>query len=134
MARRIGLVLGTAYGLLPWLLGLAVLLVVVIVFAQRFGIFGQNIELPANSVLIPADSEGRNLQAFTFTARDGIRSIDDPTFITAAEAARREEVVPSEFVIGVSINGESRAYPVNVLSQHEIANDTVAGRSIAITW
>ncbi len=134
MMRRIGLALGTVSGLGPWLLGLAVVLVVVIVFAQRFGIFGQKIELPANSVLIPTDSEGRGLEAFTFTARDGIRSIDDPTFLTAAEAEQREEMVPSEFVIGVSINGESKAYPVNVLSQHEIANDTVGGRPIAITW
>jgi hypothetical protein len=37
-------------------------------------------------------------------------------------------------VIGVSINGESRAYPIPFLSRHEIVNDTVGGRHIAATW
>ena len=37
-------------------------------------------------------------------------------------------------VIGVEINGESRAYPIPYLSAHEIVNDTVGGRKIAVTW
>lgn len=37
-------------------------------------------------------------------------------------------------VIGVSVNGESRAYPIPFLSRHEIVNDTVGGRHIAATW
>ena len=43
-------------------------------------------------------------------------------------------MTPSERVIGVSINGESRAYPLNLLSRHEIVNDTVGGKAIAVTW
>ncbi len=76
MVRRLGLVFGTMAGLLPWLLALGMALIIVIVFAQRFGIFGQKIELPGGSVLVPTGSEGRSVKAFTFTARDGIRSID----------------------------------------------------------
>ena len=134
MVRRLGLVFGTMAGLLPWLLALGMALIIVIVFAQRFGIFGQKIELPGSSVLVPTGSEGRSVEAFTFTARDGIRSIDDPVFLTAGEAEERGEMVPTEFVIGVSINGESKAYPVNVLSRHEIANDTVGGLPVAVTF
>jgi hypothetical protein len=37
-------------------------------------------------------------------------------------------------VIGISINGESRAYPIPYLSSHEIVNDEVGGRLIAATW
>jgi hypothetical protein len=37
-------------------------------------------------------------------------------------------------VIGVEINGESRAYPIPFLSRHEIVNDEVGGRKIAVTW
>ena len=134
MVRRLGLVFGTAAGLLPWLLALGVVLVVVIVFAQRFGIFGQKIDLPANSVLIPSDAENRSLEAFSFTARDGIRSIDNPGFLTVREAEERGGMVPTEFVIGISVDGESRAYPVNILSRHEIVNDTVGGVPVAVTF
>jgi hypothetical protein len=40
----------------------------------------------------------------------------------------------SVHVIGVEINGESRAYPIPFLSRHEIVNDEVGGRKIAATW
>lgn len=119
---------------MPWLLGLALLLIVVIFIAQRFGIFGQEIELPAGSVLVPEGEESRSVEAFTFTARDGIRSIDDPSFISAGEADERGEMVPTEFVMGLSINGESKAYPVNILSRHEIVNDEVGGQPVAVTF
>lgn len=134
MMRRLELVIGTVAGLLPWLLALGMALIIVIVFAQRFGIFGQRIELPGSSVLVTTGSEGRSVEAFTFTPRDGIRSIDSPSFLTAQEAEERGEMVPTESVIGVSLNGESKAYPVNILSRHEIANDTLGGVDIAVTF
>ena len=39
-----------------------------------------------------------------------------------------------ERVLGVSINGDHRAYPLNLLSRHEIVNDTVGGVPVAVTW
>ena len=36
--------------------------------------------------------------------------------------------------MGVSINGEHRAYGTAFLSSREIVNDTVGGRPIAVTW
>ncbi len=63
---------------------------------------------------------------------DAIRSIDAPEFLTAEEA---EDIYPpNERVIGVSINGDNRAYSVPMLSRHEIVNDTVGGVKIAVTW
>ena len=41
---------------------------------------------------------------------------------------------PNERVIRVSINGESHAYPPNLMSWHEIVNDTVVGKPIAEGW
>jgi Protein of unknown function (DUF3179) len=43
---------------------------------------------------------------------------------------------PDELVLGVEIGGEARAYPLNMLSgpNREILNDTLGGRSIAVTW
>ena len=64
--------------------------------------------------------------------RDGIPAIDSPVFVTVEEAAER--YTPSEPVIGLSVNGEAKAYPLQVLTWHEIANDTVGGVPVAVTY
>ena len=53
--------------------------------------------------------------------------------VSAAEA-ETTGIDPSVQVLGVEINGDSRAYPIPYLSAHEIVNDTVGGRQIAVTW
>jgi len=54
--------------------------------------------------------------------------------MVSAEQANREGIAPDARVIGVSINGESKAFPIPFLSQHEIVNDTIGGRKVAVTW
>ena len=46
------------------------------------------------------------------------------------------DVRDDELVVGVVIDGEARAYPINMLTmpQREIINDELAGREIAVTW
>jgi hypothetical protein len=39
-----------------------------------------------------------------------------------------------EPVIGVVLGGEARAYPTWQLNAHEIVNDRIGNRSIAVTW
>ena len=68
----------------------------------------------------------------TLLPRDGIPAIDDPQFYTTAEAD--EFYAPDELIIGVEFDGDARAYSVPFLSSHEIVNDTVGGREIAVTW
>lgn len=43
---------------------------------------------------------------------------------------------PSELVLGVTVNRESRAYPINMLTgpEREILNDTLGDLPIAATW
>lgn len=53
--------------------------------------------------------------------------------VTAAEA-EKVGIDPTVRVLGVSINGESRAYPIPFMSAHEIVNDEVGGQLIAATW
>ena len=43
-------------------------------------------------------------------------------------------LVPDDRVIGVEIAGESRCYPVTVMTVHEIANDALGGVPIAVTY
>lgn len=57
---------------------------------------------------------------------------NDSLFVDVASG--NEEWVDEEGVIGVLINGEARAYPIRLLSLHEIVNDTVGGQPIAVTW
>ena len=82
--------------------------------------------------LTPGSNGTRDLKIITILGRDGIPAILDPIF--ADRAAGTAQMEPLERVIGVSINGESRAYPLNLLSRQEIVNDTVGGNAIAVTW
>lgn len=68
----------------------------------------------------------------TVLPRDSIRAIDDPQLEPATLAA--SEMDPDERVIGLVINGDARAYPIPILSSHEIVNDVVGGEPMAITW
>ena len=48
----------------------------------------------------------------------------------------RDQVTDAELVLGVVINGQARAYPINMLTgpEREIVNDTLDGHPIAATW
>ena len=61
---------------------------------------------------------------------DAIPAITEPQFVSADEA----KLAPDAPVIGVAINGESRAYSLYLLNGHEIVNDVVGGKKIATTW
>jgi len=80
----------------------------------------------------PTPSESKDYQIITLLPPDAIPAIDNPVFLTVEEADA--EYAPDEEVLGVVFDGEARAYSVPLLSSHEIVNDTVAGRKIAVTW
>lgn len=63
---------------------------------------------------------------------DGIPSIDDPKFISVQEVGKFLE--DSDFVLGLNINGDIRAYPLQILVWHEIVNDNVGGIPVAVTY
>ncbi len=64
--------------------------------------------------------------------RDGIPSLDDPNFTTIKNADRWLDA--SEPVIAFELNGDSRAYPLEILIWHEIVNDVVGGLPVAVTF
>jgi len=63
--------------------------------------------------------------------KDGIPSIDDPKF---ADAADVDDLSPTEPVVGLAINGDARAYPLRILTWHEIVNDEVGGIPVIVTY
>lgn len=64
--------------------------------------------------------------------RDAISAISDPKFVPTSTAASWMD--DREQVIGLELGGQVKAYPINMLSRHEIVNDVVGGTPLAITW
>jgi hypothetical protein len=64
--------------------------------------------------------------------RDGIPPLDNPSFISAEEAAG--EVAANEPVVVFEHEGQARAYPLAILMWHEIVNDEVSGKPVTITF
>jgi hypothetical protein len=63
---------------------------------------------------------------------DGIPPIDTPTFESIADASTWLQ--PQSPVIKLEIDGEARAYPLAILTWHEIVNDTLVGVPVAVTF
>ena len=72
--------------------------------------------------------------------RDFFQSLDQPQVLPGHEMLaynaklRSKYVVTADRVIGVEINGKSRAYPLTVMNVHEVVNDELAGVPIAVTF
>ena len=69
--------------------------------------------------------------------KDGIRSIDAPQFEHLRDGKAEgwsRRLVDTEPVIALEINGDARAYPLRILTQHEIANDEVGGVPVVVTY
>ncbi len=86
--------------------------------------------------LIPLD---RVIPAGRWVRRDGLPTLEDPPTLIGAEVdgeelISRRKLLQSNRVIGVEINGEARAYPLWLMTWHEIANDTVGGEAICVTY
>ncbi len=64
--------------------------------------------------------------------KDGIPAIDHPQFISVTEADTwLKDVEP---VILVQVGVDARAYPLQILTWHEIVNDTVGGLPLVVTF
>jgi len=64
--------------------------------------------------------------------KDGIPSIDNPSFVSVGEASNW--VGPQEPIILLEHKGTARAYPLQILTHHEIVNDRIAGTPVAVTF
>ena len=64
--------------------------------------------------------------------RDGIPSIDDPKFLSVNPPP--SWLADNEPVISLEINGEAKAYPLQIMIWHEITNDVVGGVPVLVTF
>lgn len=63
---------------------------------------------------------------------DGIPSIDNPKFVSITEGDKFLQ--DGDQVVGLNINGDIRAYPLQILVWHEIVNDKIGGTPVAVTY
>ena len=62
---------------------------------------------------------------------DGIPALDNPAMV---EADKADYLDPGDPVFGISVNGDSRAYPLRILDWHEMANDVVGGVPVSLAY
>ena len=104
----------------------------------------------------PLVGDGRNVDTYGFDLttclvardqivagglrKDALRALVDPPTILGDDVTGinaklyGKYLVSADRVIGVTVNGESRAYPIQILNVHEIVNDTLGGVPIAVTY
>ena len=63
--------------------------------------------------------------------KDGIPAINDPKFVAVSEV---DDIPPTEPVVGLTLGGETKAYPLRILIWHEIVNDHVGGIPVSVTF
>ena len=61
------------------------------------------------------------------------RIFQQPESVTMV-AANATEVAPDRIVVGVVVNGEARAYPLQFIGYHHFLTDTIAGRPVLVTY
>lgn len=64
--------------------------------------------------------------------KDGIPAIDAPAFESIADARTWMDGLSP--VIALEVGGAARAYPMAILTWHEIVNDTLGGAPVTVTF
>jgi hypothetical protein len=62
---------------------------------------------------------------------DGIPPIDEPKFLSTGAV---DFLADNEPVLAIEIDGDARAYPIQVMIWHEIVNDTVGSAPVSVTY
>ncbi|MDP6403418.1 MAG: DUF3179 domain-containing (seleno)protein [SAR202 cluster bacterium] len=89
-----------------------------------FALFSQGVTAP-----VPEELQN-NPEYQQLLTRDAIKPIYTPVITTKEDA----QLDADDLVMGVSVDGESRAYPISTMRFKEIVNDELGGRPILVTW
>jgi len=81
---------------------------------------------------LPETSPPPGLPIIPWGKRDHFPVIRNPEYWSADEGDNG--LTRDEPVLGLVINGESRAYSTNQLNDHEMVVDTIAGRPVLVTY
>ena len=79
----------------------------------------------------PAEGEAGLPAAFKRLLPKGrIAAVRSPRYVDASKA----RIGADAWVLGVVVEGEARAYSLNLLNRHEVVNDVVKGTAFAAVW
>ena len=85
-------------------------------------------------VLIPQMGLAKDKYEFSdykqILPRGAIAAITNPQYVSASEA----RIDADSYVLGVVINGQARAYSLNILNHHEVVNDKIGDLAYAAVW
>jgi hypothetical protein len=84
----------------------------------------------------------RKLLVASGNSKDGLNALSRPKLLTPAQVskinnARRDAggfIQGPDRVVGVVIHGQARAYPLPMMNWHEVCNDRLGGKAIAVIW
>lgn len=62
--------------------------------------------------------------------RGRIAAVFEPRFVPASEA----EISDDAWILGVVVDGQAKAYSLNLLNSHEVVNDSIGEQSFAAVW
>ena len=79
---------------------------------------------------IASDSRQGPVQQDVISSHDLILPVYEPEFVPYAQS----NLDPADVVIALSIDGDSRAYPVRILNHREMVNDVVGGVPVVVSW
>ncbi|MDD9914513.1 MAG: DUF3179 domain-containing (seleno)protein, partial [Rhodospirillaceae bacterium] len=65
--------------------------------------------------------------------KDGIPALTNPDLVSPDDELAAY-LKPDELVFGVSINGDTRAYPLRFLDWHEMFNDVIGGKPVSLAY
>jgi len=109
----------------------------VLTIAFVFGLYAQGAYALSNSSEWPkTDFENSSVDFSEILSggppKDGIPSIDDPTFVSNEAAS--EWLGLNEPVIALSVGDTAKAYPLQILTWHEIVNDQIEDLYVSVTF
>ncbi len=107
-------------------------LVVAVVLLAALNLIGRFRMPPTEVIPQAAAGEDADFRPTRVVGRQP--TIVEPDVVAASDV--RAQVTNDELVVGVVIDGQARAYPINMLTgpRREIINDTLGGTPIAATW
>ena len=130
--------------------------VLVLMALVTVGIVGWAIAPAVLRLVTPSPGNGKTIESYQFDLSN--LKLADKTFIPAMQhrdmspvltnpkilsveeldakntVQRNPFLVSSDLVVGITLGGETRAYPLHLLNVHEVVNDTIGGIPIVVFW
>ena len=106
-----------------------------VIFSVALGLlFGLAWSFPSDAAPRSKDELEKEYSSASFRAvgRDAFPVLHNPSMGSVTDGDR--VLRPNEWVIGIAVNGEAKAYPITVMGFHELANDRVGGLPITVCW